>query len=260
MLTKRQQWVMKTISFLTWSAYKNKHEKIIIWIMWLIIAIPSKIRGGGYLVQKTLRWCAVNMGSKISLLVYEWPLIKCKIWYMNGSIFQNLAKIGSNLRKFWTMVILFKIGPIGIWMGYFFLKNWYLYGLLSNSVVGHPYQNQTLVPPGPKSVQFYFHQKYKIKYSLKTTGWKRCNRRQKPGTCSPPYNVKKEKQSMTTNLNKITIKLRNPVNTMLYLNLYFAFIQFQTKLQYISKLYVMRYSKRYLMSAPTCVWFLETNQ
>ena len=21
-----------------------------------------------------------------------------------------------------------KIGPIGIWMGYFFLKNWYLYG------------------------------------------------------------------------------------------------------------------------------------
>ena len=30
------------------------------------------------------------------------------------------------------MVILFKIwfkiGPIGIWMGYFFLKNWYLYG------------------------------------------------------------------------------------------------------------------------------------
>ena len=30
------------------------------------------------------------------------------------------------------MVIFFKIwpkiGPIGIWMGYFFLKNWYLYG------------------------------------------------------------------------------------------------------------------------------------
>ena len=93
--------------------------------------------GGGYLVQKTLRGCAANMGSKISLLVYEWPIIKCKIWYMNGSIFSKFgqiwAKIGSNLRKFWKkLVILFKIwpkiGPIGILMGYFFLKNWYLYG------------------------------------------------------------------------------------------------------------------------------------
>ena len=92
---------------------------------------------GGYLVQKTLRGCAANMGSKISLLIYEWPLINCKIWYMNGSIFQNLTKfepkIGSNIRKFWKkMVILFKIwpkiGPIGIWMGYLFLKKWYLYG------------------------------------------------------------------------------------------------------------------------------------
>ena len=26
---------------------------------------------GGYLVQKTLRGCAANMGSKIGLLVYE---------------------------------------------------------------------------------------------------------------------------------------------------------------------------------------------
>ena len=46
---------------------------------------------------------------------------------------QIWAKIGSNLWKFWKkMVILFKIwpkiGPIGIWIGYFFLKNWYLYG------------------------------------------------------------------------------------------------------------------------------------
>ena len=39
---------------------------------------------GRYLVQKTLRGCAANMRSKISLLVYEWPLIKCKIWYTNG--------------------------------------------------------------------------------------------------------------------------------------------------------------------------------
>ena len=48
--------------------------------------------GGGYSVQKTLRGCATNMGSKISLLVYEWPLIKCQILYMNGSIFQHFPK------------------------------------------------------------------------------------------------------------------------------------------------------------------------
>ena len=50
-----------------------------------------------------------------------------------GRFFKIWAKFGSNLRKFWKkLVILFKIwpkiGPIGIWMSYFFLKNWYLYG------------------------------------------------------------------------------------------------------------------------------------
>ena len=74
---------------------------------------------GGYLVQKTLQGCAANMGSKISLLVYEWPLIKCKIRYMNGSIFQNFPKIGSNLIKFMKnqeilLNIWHKIGSIGI--------------------------------------------------------------------------------------------------------------------------------------------------
>ena len=101
---------------------------------------------GGYLVQKTLRGCAANMGSKISLLVCEWPLIKCKIWYMilmDGSIFQKLVI----LFKIWL-----KIGPIGILMGYFFLKNFswktgICMGLLSNPVAAHPYQNQTWVPP-----------------------------------------------------------------------------------------------------------------
>ena len=62
---------------------------------------------------------------KIQNLVYEW---------VDFSKFGQIwAKIGSNLRKFWKKsVILFKIWPkiepIGIWMGYFFLKNWYLYG------------------------------------------------------------------------------------------------------------------------------------
>ena len=40
------------------------------------------VRGGGYSVQKTLQGCAADMGSKISLLIYEWPLTKCKIWYI----------------------------------------------------------------------------------------------------------------------------------------------------------------------------------
>ena len=107
---------------------------------------PLSILPGGYLIQKTLRGCAANMGSKISLLVYEWHLIKCKIWYVNGSIFQKFpkfGKIGWFCSKFGQ-----KFGPIGIWMGHFFLKTWYLYGLLSNSVAAHPYRNQTWVPPG----------------------------------------------------------------------------------------------------------------
>ena len=58
-------------------------------------------------------------------LVYEWVDF--------SKVPQIWAKIGTNLRKFWkNWVILLKIwpkiGPIGIWMGHFFLKNWYLYG------------------------------------------------------------------------------------------------------------------------------------
>ena len=73
------------------------------------------------------------MGSKISLLVYEWPLIKCKIWCINRSIFSKFSQNWFNLRKFRKKrVILLKISPkieqIGMWMGHFFLKNWYLYG------------------------------------------------------------------------------------------------------------------------------------
>ena len=92
------------------------------WTVWTNNLDPG---GGGYLVQKTLQRCAANMGSKISLLVYEWPLIRCKIWYMNGSIFPNLSQNWLKFKK-----ILEKIGNFvhGIWMSYFFLKNWYLYG------------------------------------------------------------------------------------------------------------------------------------
>ena len=83
--------------------------------------------GGGYLVQKTLRGCAANMGSKISLLVYEWPLIRCKIWYMNGTIFKIWPNLSQNWLKF--KKILEKIGN--------FVQNlaqnradWYMNGLL----------------------------------------------------------------------------------------------------------------------------------
>ena len=90
--------------------------------------MPVTHRGGGASVQKTLQGCAVNMGSKISLLVDEWPLTKCK-W------------------KFWkNRVILLKIspkiGPIGIWMSHFFFlylngstfKPWAYYKGLSGNV------------------------------------------------------------------------------------------------------------------------------
>ena len=83
-------------------------------------------RRGWVLSTKHHTGCAVNMGSKISLMVYDWPLIKCKIWYMNGSIFQNLTKIpkiGSNLRNFFGpgQLVYECVTPS--------YKNWYLYGV-----------------------------------------------------------------------------------------------------------------------------------
>ena len=87
---------------------------------------PSTVRGirpGGYRTQYKFdpmgmyRWLGY---SKISHLVHERPLIKCKIWYVNELIFQTLpiwAKIGSNLRKFWeNLAILLKLGPKLDWL------------------------------------------------------------------------------------------------------------------------------------------------
>ena len=80
------------------------------------------------------------------------PLIKCKIWYMNRLIFQNFPKIGSNLRKFWkNQVICSKFGPIGIWMGHFFLKNWYLYGSTTKFGGGTSLPKPNLSTPGSGS-------------------------------------------------------------------------------------------------------------
>ena len=93
--------------------------------------------GGGYSVQKTLRGRAANMGSKISLLLYECPLKKCRIWYMNGSIFQNFPKFEPKLGRLVYEWVTFS-WKIGICMG-----------LLSNFAAAPPYQNQTQVTPPP---------------------------------------------------------------------------------------------------------------
>ena len=70
--------------------------------------------GGGVLSTKDpIQGCATIIGSKISLLVYEWPLIKCKFgMWMHGSICQNFPKFEPKyLRKLWkNQAILFKFG------------------------------------------------------------------------------------------------------------------------------------------------------
>ena len=85
------------------------------------------------------------------------------VW--TGWFFQNFprfeSKVAANLRQFWKdWVILLKIWPkiglTGIWMGHFFLKNWYLYGSTFKFCCGiYPYQNQTWVPPGQKIGNHY---------------------------------------------------------------------------------------------------------
>ena len=69
--------------------------------------------------------CQHGSPYKMQNLVYEWVDISkfSQIW----------AKSGSNSRKFLKnlailLKILLKIGLIDIWMGHFFLKNWYFYG------------------------------------------------------------------------------------------------------------------------------------
>ena len=104
---------------------------------------------GVVLSTKNPTGCTANMGSKISLLVYEWPLKKCEIWYMNGSIFQNFlrwfcSKLGRLVHKWVTFS-----WKIGICMG-----------LISNSSTARPYQNQTWVQPG----FLYSNSKFKVTY------------------------------------------------------------------------------------------------
>ena len=113
---------------------------------------------GVYSVQNTLRACAANMGSKISLLllVYKWPLIKCIIWYMNGTIFQNSPKfepkfvqIKENFGKIKWFSSYFgpKMGHLVYEWTTFSWKIGICIGLLSNFAATHSYQNQTWEPP-----------------------------------------------------------------------------------------------------------------
>ena len=84
------------VRFVKYNPQNYTHWQWLNDMLYVNLFIQLSPGGGGYLVQKTLQGCAANMGSKISLLVYEWPLIKGKIWYMNGSIFQNWPNLNPN--------------------------------------------------------------------------------------------------------------------------------------------------------------------
>ena len=58
----------------------------------LVVLVLKLVECWGVLIQKTLWGRVTNMDSKISLLVYEWPHIKHRIWYMNGLVFPNLCQ------------------------------------------------------------------------------------------------------------------------------------------------------------------------
>ena len=98
-----------------------------------------------------IRWgCAANMGSKISLMVYQWPLFCANfgIWKGKFSKFSHTwAKSGLNLWQFEKkMVILVKIwpeiGPVCVWM----CKLVYLW-VHFKFPASCPYQNQRWVLP-----------------------------------------------------------------------------------------------------------------
>ena len=113
---------------------------------------------GGALSPKDPMGCAANMGSKISLLVYWMTLMKCKIWYMNESIFQNFLKFEQNWLKFkkisekirWFCSNLVVQSWSDKWVT-FSCKIGICMGLLSNFMAVSPYQNQISVIPHPAS-------------------------------------------------------------------------------------------------------------
>ena len=108
-------------------------------------------QGWGYSVQKILYECAANMGSKISLLLYEWPLIKentgFDIW-MGIKIFPNLSQNWLKFEKKFEKFGDFAQNLNYIWMDHFFLKNRYLYGSTFKFRSGTSLSKPNLSPPG----------------------------------------------------------------------------------------------------------------
>ena len=80
-----------------------------------LLTFDGILGGGGCSVQKTLWGCAANIGSKISLLLYELRLIKFKISCRNELIFQNFNQFEQAIsaqiseKKLKNRVILIKI-------------------------------------------------------------------------------------------------------------------------------------------------------
>ena len=154
--------VLFVCNYLRWQIYK---------------CFGYQLAGEGYSVQKTLRGCATNMGSKISLLVYKWPLIKCKIWYINGVDFskcsQIWAKIGWIIRKFWKKSGDFAQNLADWYMNgsFFSWKIGICLGLLSNFAVAYPYQTKLKYPPGPISLLHdVVHKKVKVRLEISVSG------------------------------------------------------------------------------------------
>ena len=134
----------------------------------LRIPVGSKAQlGGGYSVQKTLRGCAANTGSKISLWVYDWHLVKMQNLVYEWVNFSKFSQIWAKIEK-----ILEKIGPFcskfGLklaWLVYewvtFSWKIGICMSLLSIFTAVHPYQDQTWVPDPtgevPGSFMIWWH-------------------------------------------------------------------------------------------------------
>ena len=81
---------------------------------------------GGYLAQKTLRGCAANMDSKISLLVYEWPLKNEKSGIWMGRFFKILPNLSqlAQFKKILEKICNFVQNLAQNW------ADWYMNGLL----------------------------------------------------------------------------------------------------------------------------------
>ena len=135
---------------------------------------PLTLYPGGYSVQKILQGRATKWVAKSASLTYEWPLMKFKIWYMNGSICQNfpnlkpkLAQIEENFGKLMWFCSKFgpKLGRLAYEWVTFFWKIGICMGLLSNSMAARPYHNKTWVSPQASTkIKLYSAFKKLLKY------------------------------------------------------------------------------------------------